>query len=343
MKFEFNYSKQTEIDRLIFTYGSIAKGIYAKLGFLLLTENKPTVTLNKVIIPNTTVKLTSEIIKELNDTDLCAGIEPDSNVLKDYFNDKFRDLPLLKKTQIEKFENEWKEIETKFTKIIDSLFPNNTFTKIIIIPTLYGTHGSYHAKGSIIYIPVRIDQTVENSISLIIRAIVHYTFLNIKSEDEVFLQAKNIWDKKEEITDMLMRNTVLKELCPNYRSTIDMIDYPELDEELVKTSKANYEALGFPVSKSLKLNGLVAKLNDKKLENLTETQNNLLINFLKKEGEVVKNEEIAEIMWGGNYHEKYSLSAMAKMIHQLRQKLKSAGLQKEVIFTKRGKGYVLVQ
>lgn len=343
MTFEFNYSKQTEIDRLIFTYGSIVKGIYQKLGFLLLTENPNEEKTPTVIIPEIIRNLPNEITDELEKTDICVGVFTDNQTLQKYFNSEFENIKLIRDERIEDLKREWKKLERKVKIIIDAIFPDNSFTKVNIIPSLYGTVGSYHSKKNEIFITLRIDQPVSYIVAMLIRAIVHYTGLEIKNENETYLNTNMIWDKKEEFTDMLMQFSALKFLCPMYKSTLEILSTPELDEKLIVESRSLYSDVGFPVEKSLRLNGFVVKLYGKNLETLTKTQNNLLIRLLKTEEQTVSNEEIAQIMWGENYHNKYSLSAMAKMIHQLREKLKSAGLQKEVIFTKRGKGYVLVQ
>ncbi len=343
MQFEFKYSKQTEIDRIIFTYGSIVKGIYQKLGFILTEHTPINESDNVVVIPSPKPILFPKIIKILEKENLCAGVYTDISELQEFFRQEFSSLELIDQEHIERMEKEWKKSERKVLELINILFPHNGFEKVEIIPTLYGTAGSYHARNKTIYLNIRVDKPTSYIIPMLIRAIVHYSGLNIKTEDETYLNRNQIWTKKEEFTDILMKTSALKFLYPNYRSTLESLANPEIDEKLVKESTRLYNKLGFPIEKALKLNGLVIKLYDKKISNFTKTQNKLLINFLKKEGDVVKNEEIAEIMWGKDSFDKFSLSAMAKMIHQLRQKLKDAGLQKEVIFTKRGKGYVLVQ
>lgn len=344
MTFEFNYSKQLEIDRLIFVSKRIVDGTYTKLGFLLLENIIEDNKIPTVIVPSINkIKLTQSVIKNLLKATVNTGLYTEDLALQKTFSRIFADIEILDKTQVFELESRWKSVEKPFVQLIDVIFPDNILKNIVIIPTKYGTMGSYHAEKDKLFIVVRIDQTAEYITSLIVRAIVQYSILQIEPEHGNYTRNNETWNKKEKFTDSLILYTGLKKLCPDYRSTLKMLENHEIDTTLVKISNGNYQKIGFPVTKALKLNGLIIKIHDEKLEGLTKTQNGILLYFLQNESEIVKIKKIAEIMWGEDYYEKYSLSAMAKMIHQLRQKLKSAGLQKEVIFTKRGKGYVLVQ
>ena len=53
-------------------------------------------------------------------------------------------------------------------------------------------------------------------------------------------------------------------------------------------------------------------------------------------------QQIADVLWKGE-PDKFSLNAISKLIFDIRASLKKYGLYKEVIFTKRKAGYILLQ
>lgn len=344
MEFEFRYSKQTEIDRIIHSFANIAIGFYQDLGFLLLDKNPNKPNIPSCIIPNKLSYLTKEIVSELKEDKFDVGNITKSKSLDKFFRSKFSEIELIPDEKIKEIEIKWRKIEKDFLKILDTICPKNPYTKVIINPTLYGVLGGYSLQSKTIYISYRTDQPTEYIISLILRALVQKELLSMSTKDELSLYKNLSWRKKEELVDIFMTKTKLKELYPEYKSTLELLEKNEIHDELIKESNGRYAELGFPANKPLLLceNGEI-KLNGECIKTLTNSQNLLLQKFLQEESVVLSNEDIARILWGDNFYEKFSLSAIMKMIHQLRQKLKDAGLQKEVIFTKRGKGYVLVQ
>ena len=78
------------------------------------------------------------------------------------------------------------------------------------------------------------------------------------------------------------------------------------------------------------------------LRNLTKQEEKVLKELVGNTGNYVTFDKIGEILWEDKIDEKYSLSAMAKVMENLRRKIKGIGVNKEVIFTKRGKGYLFL-
>ncbi len=74
------------------------------------------------------------------------------------------------------------------------------------------------------------------------------------------------------------------------------------------------------------------------LSTLTLQQISLLSFFRRNRGRIIKRKEVAENMWGKNYHQKYSNWAIDKAVSDLRKKLRG----KEKIITKKGVGYIVV-
>ena len=64
--------------------------------------------------------------------------------------------------------------------------------------------------------------------------------------------------------------------------------------------------------------------------------------IIKNKDKVVTFDEIAKNIWQEQVDDKFSLESLAKIIQNLRNKIRNKGIKKEVIFTKRGRGYVFV-
>jgi hypothetical protein len=71
---------------------------------------------------------------------------------------------------------------------------------------------------------------------------------------------------------------------------------------------------------------------------LSRTQREVLKNFQDQKGKIISRDEIAKILWGKDWTEKYSDWALDQYIHGLRVKLKKLKLGK--IKTKKGEGFV---
>lgn len=57
---------------------------------------------------------------------------------------------------------------------------------------------------------------------------------------------------------------------------------------------------------------------------------------------LVSFNEVADAIWNDASDEKFSLYSLSKFAEKIRKKLENLGIQKELIKTVRGKGYILV-
>jgi len=71
-------------------------------------------------------------------------------------------------------------------------------------------------------------------------------------------------------------------------------------------------------------------------------EKNILMNLIENQGKIVTREEIAKVIWQNSWADNYSDWAIDKHISRIREKLKSAGLSKNIINTKKGLGFVIV-
>lgn len=120
------------------------------------------------------------------------------------------------------------------------------------------------------------------------------------------------------------RNAVIEYLFGKFKSQESL--------DLTKKSNDYLERLGFG-----------RKLELSKLNNLTRQEEDVLNLLLTNQGIIVSFDEVANTLWKDKIDDKFSLEAMAKVVQNIRKKIKATGINKEVIFTKRGSGYLLLK
>lgn len=341
MKITWKYNKETEINNLIFTAGLIARRLPQNSGFTLLERIEDANFLNRnIVFPYK--KLSSEVWQKLCAIEINVGEEiPDGDLLN-AFKSAYDDLGKIDKQTIDRLEKEWQEIEAEFLEKMRQIFGELEFEEIVLFPTLYGMQGSYKQSGKILFIQSRIDNFIKHFIQSIIWNIVQQR-TNTPPQDKI--EKENLWhiqEEKRRLANFLSNKTTFSKFYTKDKE-YDAENSPMYNPKVARKSLEYYTKLGFPSEKPLVLNNEKIILFSKNLNNLTKGQKEILKRLLEKEGKLINFEEIGNLLWEDKYYEKFSLNAITRMIYKLRQKLKEAGLQKEVIFTKRGQGYVLIQ
>ncbi|MCA9382094.1 helix-turn-helix domain-containing protein, partial [Candidatus Dojkabacteria bacterium] len=70
-------------------------------------------------------------------------------------------------------------------------------------------------------------------------------------------------------------------------------------------------------------------------------QQQVIYDYLSKyAGEIVSKEDIAQVVWGADWEEKYSAQTLDKQISNIRKQLSVSDLKQEII-TLRDQGYIL--
>lgn len=95
-------------------------------------------------------------------------------------------------------------------------------------------------------------------------------------------------------------------------------------------------------NKYLEKLGFYKKLILPKLNSLTIQEEKVWELLQNNAGEIVSFDQVANELWQDMAEEKFSLEAMAKVIENIRKKIRDKGINKEIIYTKRGRGYILV-
>jgi hypothetical protein len=134
-------------------------------------------------------------------------------------------------------------------------------------------------------------------------------------------KSKNYWQNRY-YSQFLTNESSLRQFCPP-------LSRPQLTEKDYEASASFFKKLNLGQVKKLKL------INLKHFSK----QENLIVKELLL-GKLLTHDRMAEILWGPNAAEKYSLWAMTKLVQKLRQKIKKYGGDPNEIKTAYGKGYI---
>ncbi len=315
-------TKTAEIAKILFTLAQIKRGFYQEHGFLLL-ETVPSENL-----ASKTAVMSSELIARVSDSFDWAHFDDQ------HWYDNWQTADV---SEYEHLLADYTEPGVKFdeaglkqaTEIICD-FLDLELGEVQIYPTRSGTSASfdYDTQSQIVRVFPRTDCTNLKILSSIIGAIVRK------------LYPDKPWSELQQLQHFLTTQTKLKKFFPDETlETPGITDsFHESYSEYLQTSKANFAMLGFPVTSSI-------VIADDKLELtgygvidfLTVKEEAVFRLMLEKTPTVVSFDEIGNILWSDL--EKFSLQAIAKLIERIRGKLRLSGLNKDVLFTRRGKGY----
>jgi hypothetical protein len=205
-------------------------------------------------------------------------------------------------------------------EVVSKLTRNNTSQRISkegfdieLLETEYGTCGSYFVRRiegyDVIFMTKRIgDLGAEFDKTFLLAKLI------IKNRDRAEM-GEIKWYKRQGVLEYFHGKT---------KSKLSQTDIKEGHEYLAK--------LGFAEE------NVIQKIDFKVF---TKQEENLLKKMIDMNGKILSFDESAQVLWGEGSYDKYSPQAMAKVVENIRSKIKDQGINKELIFTKRGKGYIL--
>ncbi|MBI5356258.1 helix-turn-helix domain-containing protein [Candidatus Collierbacteria bacterium] len=258
-------------------------------------------------------------------------------ISKTQHNDFFKPFPKIAEEEIlaklkrinssKELELKWKTREEKFWSLcrnfLDLTKVISKIGKIVILPTEFGTQGSYHPNivkdGYDFAFSTRSDMGAENIARLILLSLYNVTFRDSSEIDEIN------WHKRQAVIEFLVKKTIFSRLFISTKNAKNDLHH-------IKDSKDYLAKLGFP---------LIKNRNYSALENILTTKEKLLFDLLRyPEGKLVSYDQIGDVLWP-NQDDKFSLYAIAKLVEGLRKKLRSVGLDSSLIKTSKGLGYYL--
>lgn len=289
------------------------------------------------------------LIKEINTQIQLGNFQEKGILLLEHFTEDLnypyailpitQNVEILSKDKVDTFIEDFTQIKDKLMAALTVLFPSNPFTLIEISPTQYGVKNWFVFSENSVHIWHRVDFPVKDTVVAIVEAYI-YKLMYSNPDPKIIYSGEN-YKRKSYILSFLMKSTILSYLYPNYLSLSEQTTEPELDSSIFNESIENYQKLGFPASKVLLEKDSNILLNNEPIL-LSHNQNTILQLLLSNENRIVTIQQIADILWKGE-PDKFSLNAISKLIFDIRNSLKKYGLYKEIIFTKRKAGYILMQ
>lgn len=233
--------------------------------------------------------------------------------------------------KLEEIKKEWLKIEKSFFtdlyKFLDFEKELSKVSEINILLTPYGTRGSFNpprvGDKFKLFVTSRIDMGAGNIAMLILQ---NLFIIKTRLGGEI---NTNEYLRRMASIAFLFKHTYFKKYYKDFEDLLDTnYDY---NEKEIKDSTEFLAKLGFPLKE------IVIDLTDR---NFTKQELNVLKLLIKNKNKVVTFDEIAENIWQEKVDDKFSLESLAKIIQNLRSKIRNQGIKKEVIFTKRGSGYI---
>nr|MBP9818273.1 winged helix-turn-helix domain-containing protein [Candidatus Shapirobacteria bacterium] len=197
------------------------------------------------------------------------------------------------------------DINIDYQKIADKYQIKNE--DINILETPFGTGGSYFVTGNQIYISSRVGNTEAGFEKTLILAL-----QKLKNNDTAEIGTVK-WHRRQAVAEYLIDQTI-----------------PKLSRKIIEDSQVFLTKLGFAPG--------IPTIN---FTDFSPQESALLKILVGKQGEIVTFDQTAEIIWGQDSFDKYSPQAMAKVIENIRHKLRGQNINRELIHTKRGFGYCL--
>lgn len=319
-----------ECKYICFLAKGISMGEYQNNGFTVV----PTLHSNPKSVHFPNLSYSKEFWKSIN-------VNSNKNLSADYPKSAIDEIKkLLSKQKIDdnsakrqKINTDWKKIQKDFFKDV-SMFLNfgkalSKVNSINILITPYGTRGSFNPPriGNKFNLNVtsRIDQPAGNiAVGILQNLYIIDTWIGGEIGEENYI-------KRMSAISFLMKNTIFSKYYPDFVD-LNKQSYTT-NQKLISKSKVFLRKLGFADK------GVVLS---KSLSNLTKQEEQVLKLLEGHKGKVVSFDQVARILWKSKMDDKFSLEAIAKVIENLRKKIKSVGINKEAIFTKRGNGYILI-
>ncbi|NCT55726.1 helix-turn-helix domain-containing protein [bacterium] len=324
MHINFSYSPLKEYQGLIYNLYNAESGFYKNEGMFLCSQ--PNISSSSVVIPN---------INEISKKSFWAEYKKvKKDIPKKYpsfkgneFSNLFEEVLKLKVLDTTPIKREWGSVEIEFINIINTLFEND-LDEVNVYLTLFGTVASYYIKGSGLSIYLRKDADISQIAFCILSYYIHK------------YPGKLTWSEQQRAVDFLLSNTKLNGLFPKFYSVIESSKNPECDISLILSSEKLYKELGINLKSSIEYKNNKVYILGEHVTNLTKQEQLVLHEMFINKNQVTTFEQISNILWGDDFSA-FSLQAIAKTVERVRSKILNAGLNRQVIFTRRKEGYLL--
>ncbi|MFZ2199869.1 MAG: helix-turn-helix domain-containing protein [Microgenomates group bacterium] len=232
-------------------------------------------------------------------------------------------------SRVEEIETEWKRVEESFWEELDHYLPEARIIhkEVVVDIGRIGTISSCYWTEKHYYL--RVDRSIGDLAAMIINRV-------------LFVERNSIgltWSKRESLMDFIMTRPAMKKLFPKFDPVFHQLS--KVPPKMRKESKNYVRSLGIaPTTKELEVkNGKILINGVVVAKELTKQEKEIMKQMIKKTGEIVTYDELADIIWGEG--EFKTFWALNKMMQRLRNRLSKLDIESVKIEVVRGQGYLL--
>jgi len=338
----FEYTKKTEIERLVDTYINISNSFFQKRRFLLTQEKLDTAhyqvilpDLNYSNIPNF-IKITKDL-KDIKKYSIMK-LRSDHKLFKELKN---LDFNLINSERLLEFQNIFinkiDDFGFKLSQIFSNLDVENL--NIIVRPTKYGTKGTFtkairkENDLTIDFIYLRDDADFYTFTFLIVSAIVMYTN-NLEWRD-------NHWYENTAIVEFLLTQTLISSCYDKNIPILKAIKNTNtLTVKMIVDSNKYYASLGFPIKNILTITTKdKVAFDNEVIRHLSKVDTSILKLFIRSKNTLIRYKQLRVLI--AEDVQKVSEWEIEKKIQNIRDRLREYNKNIELIHTAKGQGYIL--
>lgn len=344
MKINWHYDIQNEIGAFLFAAGYIEKGYFGNKAYYVLPELPEESNLSVVYFPELSRKLSQEEWDYCDKTSFDIPVRDTGFPGLAWLETELKHKGLLADSEMNAIKQSWDSAWPRIQLVLQNIFTPEQLDieNMYIFPTKYGaTAGYYHnAQKSEGYIYIRADLPYPIILRMLLMIIIRRSYLQIEKhlgDKAAMLSGKQA--KVDVILAYLVRATALVEFFPAEKNHYAY----EENIQFAKASQNYMKSLGFQREFYLERRdkGIYDISASRYLQDLTELETNVLALMLENVNELCTYEQLAALIWGEAYAEKFSLYAISKLIQRLRLKIRTNGISDYKIKTVRNKGYLL--
>lgn len=210
-------------------------------------------------------------------------------------------------------------------------------SSLTLYPTYFGTGGSFsrlEKSGGDMAIYLRVDQGI---------ATIAECFLTGCLREMAMKNLKADWGQTEFLVDWLIHSSSLSSILPadpTWSGTLSATHRP-VSSSLQAQSTRFLSLIGAPTPSThhFTLQDTVIRFGDTPLSTMSAREHTILTKLVEKSPAPVTTDELADLLFPSI--DKFSLAALTKCVERLRDKLERMGISRHYIATTSGVGYYL--
>ncbi len=230
----------------------------------------------------------------------------------------------------------------EFLKSFETIFDLSIVEKIVLIPSLFGTNGTFNrtklSNGKyILFASFKKSRTSSIPAALIGAYLIVVTELYPSKSFFTFVQTQSIisfLDKHSKLSRFF------KSKNGKVQNTIDLLN--EDRGKYVLESAKYMKELGIEIGNNFTYDEQGVYFNGKFLKGLQKKESDILKLLIDNSSKIVTFDMIADTYWKDQVDEKFSIYSISKIIEKIRKSLSENGIKVSVISTVRKRGYMLL-